>query len=507
MSQPQFSSSIFVVWSDLNRDGIPQADEVQFHVTPGRRYAKPAVMADLSVIATSGLYIPPPVAFTDDGVPVWDMEQAQVASGDHHTVSGDILRTTDETVIFTMDGFQGPRVVRAFREGEPVWHINGWGGPGRVDPIAEHPGQLINAQRNIGFPFTPTEGEGGEMFILNGWHGSLYVLTSDGLIVTDLSGDYRTHPSIGPDRAYRGQRIEGMSFRNEHFWPSVTQAHDGAIHVGAGKEFSALFRLVDYDSIARIDAGTISVSQEQLGALPEVKVQPGEGRRVERRATVPMSANAPTVDGDLSDWVGADWLSIQPRFEYEGALRVDAQNLYAAWRTPDAALLANDAADGWHHAFATGGGLDLMLRTNPDSESNDAIAGDVRLFVTRVGDPRDGRVLAVLFEQAGGDGQAVDYVSPVGHVRFQSVRDVSEQVELVQRAGHYELAVPLDVLGLKPQHGMAIRGDMGVLRGDGSDTHGRFYWSNKAAHMTTDIPSEARLQPRHWGEWIFDEGH
>lgn len=500
-------AEIFVVWSDLNRDGRPQADEVQFHITPGRRNAKPILTRELAVATTTAVYVPPPVRITEQDVPVWDLSRAERFTEQYASASGDLLRADDGTFVFTMGGYTEPRVMRAFRDGELVWHINGWGGPGRPNPIAEHPGQIINAQRNLGFPFTPTRGEAGQMFLLNGWQGSLYLLTTDGLLVTDLGGDQRAVPPLSYPEAYPGMIVRDVSFKSEHFWPAVVQMEDGTIHVMAGKESSSVFEMIGCETIRRIGPWPVEVRPEHVGNLAEQQVVPGEGRQVERAATVTLAERAVRLDGDLADWAGADWMTIDARRGIEGAVRIHGDVLYAAWRTDDPKLLDNDAGDGWQYVFATGGGLDLMLRTDSIVDTNDPAAGDVRLFVTRLGDPREGPVLAVRFQQVGGAGrgEAVEYTSPVGAVSFESVEDVSARVRLAQRAGHYELTVPLAVLGIaRPQEGTELRGDIGVLIGDGSDTHARLYWSNKATHMTTDIPTEAALQPRHWGTWRFE---
>ena len=59
------------------------------------------------------------------------------------------------------------------------------------------------------------------------------------------------------------------------------------------------------------------------------------------------------------------------------------------------------------------------------------------------------------------------------------------------------------VLGLRPKSGLVLRGDLGVLRGDGQRTLHRVYWSNKATGITADVPSEAQLTPHLWGRWEF----
>ena len=67
----------------------------------------------------------------------------------------------------------------------------------------------------------------------------------------------------------------------------------------------------------------------------------------------------------------------------------------------------------------------------------------------------------------------------------------------------HELSIPLATLKLAPQPGMSLRGDLGILRGDGTRTMQRVYWSNKATAITADVPSEAELTPKLWGTLRF----
>jgi len=45
------------------------------------------------------------------------------------------------------------------------------------------------------------------------------------------------------------------------------------------------------------------------------------------------------------------------------------------------------------------------------------------------------------------------------------------------------------------------RCDVRILRGNGSQTLQRVYWTNKAAARVADVPSEAQLDPKLWG-WL-----
>jgi hypothetical protein len=50
---------------------------------------------------------------------------------------------------------------------------------------------------------------------------------------------------------------------------------------------------------------------------------------------------------------------------------------------------------------------------------------------------------------------------------------------------------------------MKIKGDIGILRGEGAVTTARTYWNNKATNIVSDMPSEAALRPELWGTWEF----
>ncbi len=89
--------------------------------------------------------------------------------------------------------------------------------------------------------------------------------------------------------------------------------------------------------------------------------------------------------------------------------------------------------------------------------------------------------------------------SPVAEADFDEVRNVSDLVRLAGKNGDFEFSIPLQVLGLAAREGLTVRGDVGVLRGNGAQTIQRIYWSNPDTAIVSDVPSEARLQPSNWG--------
>ncbi|MBS3762933.1 MAG: hypothetical protein KGZ25_06480, partial [Planctomycetes bacterium] len=68
-----------------------------------------------------------------------------------------------------------------------------------------------------------------------------------------------------------------------------------------------------------------------------------------------------------------------------------------------------------------------------------------------------------------------------------------------------EAAIPWAEIGADPpEPGSTIRGDFGYLQSDEHGTHttGRVYWSGKTQKVVSDTPSEARLRPALWGQFV-----
>ena len=188
-------------------------------------------------------------------------------------------------------------------------------------------------------------------------------------------------------------------------------------------------------------------------------------------------------------------------YDISGALAVSGDRLFAAYRTGNDKLLQNSGEIATA-PFKTGGALDLMLGTDPnaDPKRTAPVAGDLRLIVTQ----NKGRTKAVLYRAVvPGATNPVPFSSPERTLSFDEVRDVSAQVQLAGNSGNYEFSVPLSVLGLRPRAGESLSGDIGILRGNGSETTARVYWHNKATSIVSDVPSEAQLTPQLWGKLEF----
>lgn len=88
----------------------------------------------------------------------------------------------------------------------------------------------------------------------------------------------------------------------------------------------------------------------------------------------------------------------------------------------------------------------------------------------------------------------------------ESLRQKSQGTGIMKVAttgGNYEISITLDTLGFKPASGAMLKGDIGILRGEGNETKARVYWSNKATSIVSDVPEEAMLNPKLWGTLEF----
>jgi len=351
--------------------------------------------------------------------------------------------------------------------------------------------------------------------------GAMYVFTADGLFVRTLFRDFRQGRSWSMASAVRGMLLNEVSSSGENFWPSITQTKDGQIYLVDGARGS-LVRVEHLEKLRRLPDQTITITQKDLDASAaylserERQRQARLGTRVLR---VEMREKGPVVDGNLDDWKNADWATIDKRgvkawfnsdskpYDVAGAVTVDGERLYAAFRCGEKDLLLN-SGESANAPFKTGGALDLMLATDPkaDTKRTQPVAGDLRLLVTLIADGKKKaapKLLALVYRPVAADSRSekVPFSSPWRTITFDRVDDVSNQVQFAEKDGNFEFSIPLTVLGLKPTPGIILKGDLGVLRGNGFETSQRIYWSNKATGIVNDVPSEAALMPHLWGRW------
>jgi hypothetical protein len=519
--KPDWNNLLFT-WTDLDGDAHMQPDEVAF--AKGSVGSGITVSPDLSIVTGSAVRFAVQ-RFTAKGAPVYDLAKGEVLVPDPQQPTssggGQVLLCRDGWTVLTVAPKPfAPESLGGARKGRAMWsYPSVWPGlhASHIAAMPEFPGEVIGTTRLLGPAFTPRRGDAGEMWAINGNKGNVYLFTTDGLFVATLFRDCRYGEAAwSMPKAERGMLLSGVTNGEESFWPSITQTSDGNVYLVTN--FPSILRLDGLETIRRLPARTLNVTPEMLAAcrawFVETEARRQEQQRKQDTLVVAIRPAAPTVDGKLDDWAGANWLTIDRRWKQQGdwgrseqkaeaALAVAGDRLYAAYKTGEPNML-NNAGTSLPNLFKTGGALDLMVGTDPKADPKRARAatGDVRLLVAMV----KGKPVAVLYRPVspGGGGEGVHFSSPLRTITFDRVDDVTKDLVFAAGpGGEFEFAIPLAALGLKPEAGMVLRGDIGVLRGSEFRTTQRAYWTNKATGLTSDIPSEAELTPQLWGRFAF----
>ncbi len=516
----------FFIWTDLNEDGQVQPQEVTFQAGNGSGVT---IMQDLSfcIAQLDGKVMQfAPVSFTAQGMPVYKLNNGKVlatgalppaSSGGNQILAAPDGWTVAVQGILPFDRYS----ISGTKDGKSVWsYPNLWPGlhASHEAPLPGFPGQLIGPTRLLGGLLDNKGTDAGPLWAINSNHGMVYLFTSDGLFVATLFEPMRAGKRWQMPAAERGMNLKGITLGEENFWPTMTQTADGTVYLVDGAR-SSLVRVDGLKSIQRLPATNIIVSKDDLekGRLYQVKV---EAIRQQNQGTgvleVALRTTPVVVDGKFDDWGGAEWVDIDKSgvkanfnantkpYDVTGAVAISGDRLYAAYRTGDGDLLKN-SGEMPVAPFKTGGALDLMIGSNPASKADRQapVAGDQRLLVTLVkGKPR-----ALVYRAVAAGTKTADKVpfsSPWRTITFDQVEDVTSKVEFAaSKDGGFEISIPLLALNLKPAAGMRIKGDLGILRGDGTQTFSRVYWSNKATGIVSDVPAEAELTPSLWGTWEF----
>ncbi len=521
------------LWCDTNGDAQIQPEEVEMIKSECRGVT---LMPDLSFcVANMGSAYPKtmgkslrfaPVSFDARGAPRYDLSKGQVLAENvkFAASSGGDQSLTDEsgwTVVSLGVGPFDARSLSGTKDGLAQWSYPSlWPGlhAGQRAPRHSFPGQIIGSTRLLGGFFKAGQET---LWAINSDQGGPYVFTRDGLFVATLFEDVRLGKAWHMPAAQRGMSLKGLTLSQENFWPTITSTPDGAVLMVDGTR-CAVVSLEGLDTIKRIDAGRLNVTADDLARSEELLLQREADRQRQQGSGVfkiTPASPAPQVDGQLDDWKSARWVEIDQRGRENITASVVVANgsLFAAWKTSDPRLLENTGENPLA-LFKTGGALDLMIGANPnaDPKRKQPEAGDVRLLVTQVPAAVDAKgrtsklqTKAMLYRAivpGTPETARIPFSSPWRTIYFDKVEDVSDQVILAtDKKGNFELSVPLELLLLRPALGMRIRGDIGILRGNGSETTNRIYWSNKATSIVSDVPSEAQLTPALWGPWEFTQ--
>lgn len=515
-------------WMDRNDDGLFSADEFQ---------KIPAETADWGYGGRWGMYPSqemdqffsnrlepgwrvPCLGFTKGGTPLYDYTVREPMRGEcgngiglrggaYNSGSfGDRGDYFDEMRRIDPAAAAGP-------DGKPTGRLYWFRGEktGRWTHRFPEPGVVL-------FPFMAAGAAdlscGGEVVCWISDFGQRYLFTNDMLYIGQLFQDARTDYSDWPATAQSGFDAAQMAPGQESFNSSFTRTADGRYLLTAGFTGCRVFEVTGLDRMQRIN-GSVTITPEALPRAQEIlawrQQEKSGGRKTLRIPSLPaaVTEGKPLAALDSTKWAKA----VIGKEDAVVRCAYDNRSLYVVWTVKDASPLVNHA-DRWELSFKGGDAVDLMYRrpgttpvTHADGQSLQP--GDCRLLLTRQAD----KIVAVLYRPLSKTKapylfDAFEGAGRANAVRMDEVRQVDSELQTVVNltADGYEIRaiIPWTLLGDAPKSADLAALDFGVLAGSpqGGTVIARRYWSNPDTQIVSDIPSEAKLEPKNWTEVTFE---
>ncbi len=557
------------VWSDLNDDGKIQPNEVTFTSTFDNMgpLGQFSIRSNLELINANGLALRPR-GLTAAGAPIYDAANAELLveelMSDVGAAGGaEPILSADGHVIVTggpMRGFRNGKLVWTYPSRWPSLDASHWQSRERIGRIASpSPGLMVGTTHLCGPTVRPTAGEAGELWAINSNVGSTYLMTTDGLFVATLFPDVRLQ-QLTDVPAERGTLVNDRTPGAESFWTSINQTDDREIYlvaeIGTVRPRLTQSNVIHIDglqSVRRLPASPFTVTPAHLEASWNRIVARAaaeidqNGRRVYR---VPISSRAHAADGDLREWPAPFGERNRPQLAPDrpggwvqlgelpyhhrwwpilGAVRIADNTLHLAI----AVSRFCHALDGLEAAAADpvslltdASAVEIALTTNPaaDETRMSPADGDIRVVVSM----HNGKPLAMVYHGAVSQSRRpLELPVAWGETVIGGVTDISRRVEAGQTGSIYEVAIPLDALGIDARPGVSLRADFGLVQRShrvldssgrklrvGGGTTGveghdervsqRIYWHNKATTVATAGPGgNAVFLPQLWGTWQF----
>ncbi|MGE9290871.1 MAG: sugar-binding protein, partial [Puniceicoccales bacterium] len=498
-------------WNDLNEDGRVQREEciivpagvdsrgrdtfANLHIS---NYWNNTINSeDLSFDGGSGYRIAP-IRFTEKGAPVYGPEGVTPIV-DVSGVGKISYTIPEEQLLVAFDRKERPNMGGFDLETkELVWtYPNDYSGVhgSHAAPMSA-PGVIIGTLKVIGHG----EVDGlGSVFAMRGNQGEDYYMTSDGLYIGAVFGDSRiTENNLGEtvEESF-GYPLQGQP--DEPFSGWFGKQNDGVFRnlTSLSKQAAVVTEIRGLETIQRFVGPRIRINAEDEAILaayiPAAEVEEGEKIYTVAKTTVPI------------EWDAVDAMMIRGGGTPDTAevyLQYDAENLYLKYEVQDRSPMANSGRD-FRRLFKTGDAVDLQISAVPSGSRRDPVEGDIRILFSFL-DEEPVAILMRPVEEGASELVEHTYDSGVGPKTFDRVEQI-DQIPVVAKmtdSGYSVIAtVPWAVLGIEPQPGITLYGDVGFISSDpsGRINASRTYWSNKATGLVSDEPLEAWLHPQTWG--------
>ena len=523
--------SLNFLWSDLDRDGDQQPAEVQFFQTPhgGAEHWPWRALWTMWIgedgtffLSGSGhgdrqvAWALSPAEWLANGAPAYDPGHARLAADVPRRRKVPVYRDDVQSIVADSRN----RVVMIANpitgcdaDGRPRWTFeNPWPGVhGSHSAPAWRPGTVVGGLLAIGT--ARLDGDLGEVFAFTGNKGQVYLFTTDGLFLAALFQDKRVGSHWNMPDATPGVLLDKVSLGEEHFGGHFTRSSDGRYYLVVGHNHSSIVEVENVDTIARF-SGTVTIDAQTAAtceALARERAFVHAQREAPKVYTLKELGTPVKTDGRLDEWKSASFVEWKPSVgSARAALTYDDSHLHLAFEVRDPTPMRN-AAEDRRLLFKTGDAVDLHLGTDPeaDPKRRGPAPGDLRVLISAmsVGDKLTPIVMLYRHRVPGtADDRKTTFSSPWRSEVVDEVRELSSASAAVvpqPKYGRYtvEASIPLTDLHWRPQTGIRLRGDFGVLCSDtaGETTVERCYWSNRSVQYTSDVPGEAMLYPNFWG--------
>ena len=509
-------------WADLNGDGLVQADELKFASLGTDAKGKPITLRSgywgqlpddegtLTFVSSTpeGSLIKYHIgSFGPGGEPIYDIEHPQIQTSEIPIQPNMIQGGKDGRVYVNQSPLTGfdknGKVLFTYPSRYVSVH-------GSHNAPSSKPGLLIGPSSFLGV--ADMGGDIGEVFYLNGNLGENFVFTWDGLFIQALFKDTRGQFEF-PEKAVQGMPWDMTTAGGESFGGNFIRTPDGKVYLTNGGTDARVIEITGLDKIQRF-SGKFTYSPAQYVQAQSFNESMAVAKAAPKSFTIPKAAAPVVIDGKIDKWpelkdTNAKLIDIQddPRNVFGRiAARYDNENLYLAYLVIRKSKFRNAGQDS-RLLFKTGDVVDLMF--GPGGTPNKTGVGNLRLLFSQTAN----QPITVLYEKTVPGTPAKDQVpfsSPWRTITFDRVTTPSDvKVAIAPALGAgvlVEVAIPWARLGVKPASGLKLRGDFGILSADngGTITIARHYWSNKSTGLVNDIPGEAELTPKLWGDLTLE---
>jgi hypothetical protein len=459
-------------WQDQNGDCCVQPEElVPLKGTPVGNFSIVKVFPDLTVLLASGHLLKP--VSLENGVPKYDLAKAEKYP---LPVGNFGAMPMEDGGIVSYTASDKGQLARFGKDGQPLWSYNG----------------ITRWQRalNLGvtgsgklWGMTGCMGKGGDFLVFQTYMGPNHVFRSDGIYVGALLKDGRLMLNRGQDEG----QPEGQG---GYFGKLTIDGQDRYFTIGGGQD-ARVWEVTGLDTIKDLPGGTYVYTPE-LAAKAE---------QAQRDYKMAMAAGNRIVIGNDLATAKAVQKELENGWGFKAKVGRDDRNLLLDYEVVSATPLVNTVADP-KLLFKGGNCLDLQLENNRSEP--------VRVLVTQL----QGKPFAAVYFPKVKDfqGEPIVLLSPTGKESFDEIRfleHVALTVEKTDKGFRAQVAIPLEALRLKLEPGQKLKMDLGYIFGNAKGVDKavrRAYLSNNSfsANVIDDIPNEARLEPKEWGEAVVE---